>query len=172
MAFFHFKNSFHPLIMKQIIFPCLFGILLSTSCKKNNSCDIAEPSTVASSTEIADMKTYLTGQGISATEHSSGLFYQISDEGSNSEPNLCSDVSVKYTGKLLNGTVFEQNNTTTTLPLANLIVGWQIGLRKIGKGGKINLYIPASLGYGSTARPGIPANSPLMFTIDLISFIN
>lgn len=158
--------------MKQLILPCLFGILLSTSCKKDSTCDIAEPSAVASSTEIADMKTYLTNQGITAIEHSSGLFYQISDEGSNSKPNLCSDVSVKYTGKLLNGTVFEQNNSTTTLPLANLITGWQIGLRKIGKGGKINLYIPASLGYGSTARPNIPANSALIFNIDLISFIN
>lgn len=158
--------------MKTLLIPGLLGLLLCTSCKKNTTCDIAEPSAVASATEIADMKTYLNSQGITATEHSSGLFYKIEDEGSNSQPNLCSDVSVKYVGKLTNGTIFEQINSTTTLPLGNLIVGWQIGLQKIGKGGKINLYIPASLGYGSTSRPSIPANSPLIFTIDLISYIN
>jgi FKBP-type peptidyl-prolyl cis-trans isomerase FkpA len=53
--------------------------------------------------------------------------------------------------------------------LGQLIVGWQKGLPLISSGGKITLYIPPSLGYGSAAAGSIPANSILIFDIELIS---
>jgi FKBP-type peptidyl-prolyl cis-trans isomerase FkpA len=74
---------------------------------------------------------------------------------------------VKYTGRLTNGSVFD-SSTGATFALANLITGWQQGIPYIGKGGKITLYLPPSLGYGSQASGSIPANSILIFEIELI----
>ncbi len=157
--------------MKQIFLLLLSSILLLTQCKKD-TCDLADSTKVATAAEIADIKAYLTTNGLTATEHGSGIHYQIQTAGNNSKPNLCSDVSVKYSGMLLNGTVFDQSTSTVTFPLKNLIVGWQLGIPLVGKGGKIKLFIPASLAYGSITQPKIPANSHLIFDIELVSFIN
>ncbi|HAD33478.1 MAG TPA: FKBP-type peptidylprolyl isomerase, partial [Chitinophagaceae bacterium] len=54
--------------------------------------------------------------------------------------------------------------------LDGLIVGWQEGIPLIGAGGKIKLYLPPSLAYGSNANGNIPANSSLIFDIDLLGF--
>jgi FKBP-type peptidyl-prolyl cis-trans isomerase FkpA len=70
--------------------------------------------------------------------------------------------------------VFDQE-TNQLYTLGGLIAGWQQGLPLISKGGVIKLYIPPSLGYGNTAQDGkngnvaIPANSILIFNIDLIN---
>ncbi len=78
-----------------------------------------------------------------------------------------------YTGKLVNGTVFDQTpaGANATLVLGQLIVGWQKGLPLIGTGGKITLYIPPSLGYGSSAVGSVPANSILIFDIELAGIL-
>jgi FKBP-type peptidyl-prolyl cis-trans isomerase len=70
-----------------------------------------------------------------------------------------------YTGTLLNGTQFDAG--TISYPLSQLILGWQIAVPKIGKGGRIKVVIPSSLAYGAQANGGIPANSPLYFDIVL-----
>lgn len=157
--------------MKRITLLLLTAILFLTQCKKD-TCDLEDSTKVATATEIADIKSYLTSNGLTADQHSSGIHYQIQTAGNKDKPNLCSDVSVKYTGMLLNGTVFDQSTSTVTFPLKNLIVGWQLGIPLVGKGGKIKLFIPASLGYGGITQPKIPANSHLIFDIELISFIN
>ena len=53
--------------------------------------------------------------------------------------------------------------------LSGLIIGWQEGIPLIAPGGSITLYLPPSLAYGSTAVGSIPANSILVFTIDLLA---
>jgi FKBP-type peptidyl-prolyl cis-trans isomerase len=78
-------------------------------------------------------------------------------------------VKVNYSGSLTNGSVFDSGNGVS-FPLANLIIGWQQGIPLVGKSGKIILYLPPSLGYGSSAQNGIPANSIMIFTIDLLDF--
>jgi len=79
-------------------------------------------------------------------------------------------------GRLTNGTVFDQSPAggTKTFTLGGLIPGWQKGIPLISSGGKITLYIPPSLGYGSVDVKQnniviIPANSILIFEIDLVA---
>ncbi|MBK7763635.1 MAG: FKBP-type peptidyl-prolyl cis-trans isomerase [Bacteroidetes bacterium] len=145
-------------------------VLLSLSivnCNKNK-CDLVASSIVASAAEITAIQNHLTANGLTATQHSSGLFYDITNAGSGDNPNLCSSVTVKYKGTLLNGFIFDQSTSNVSFPLKQLIVGWQLGLPLLKKGGSIKLYVPPSLGYGSASQSGIPANSTLIFTIDLV----
>ena len=96
-----------------------------------------------------------------------GLYYQILNEGSGEEVNEASEITVKYTGKLTNGTVFDESASYTSY-LYLLIPGWQQGLPKIKEGGKIRLIVPPALGYGSSPTGAIPPYSTLDFTIELL----
>ena len=63
----------------------------------------------------------------------------------------------------------DRSNPTATFALNRLIVGWQIGVPLIKKGGSIRLIVPSGLAYGSSSPGlGIPKNAVLDFTIDLI----
>jgi len=98
----------------------------------------------------------------------SGLYYQVTTQGNGSYPTGASTVTVSYTGKLLDGTVFDSNTSFST-PLLSVIRGWTIGLQHVKTGGTIMLYIPSGLGYGNVDNGAIPANSVLIFTITLTS---
>lgn len=85
-----------------------------------------------------------------------------------------SPVTLNYTGYLTNGTKFDSSfdrNTplVTTLSTSNLIPGFVSGVSGMQVGGVRRIFIPSALGYGSTARTGIPANSDLVFEITLVS---
>ena len=101
----------------------------------------------------------------------SGIEYFIFQEGNEEKPNLEYLVTAKYTGWLENGCVFDSSytrNADSVFPLARVIQGWQIGLSKIGKEGKILIKIPPELGYGvQGAPPRIPGNSTLYFYVEL-----
>jgi FKBP-type peptidyl-prolyl cis-trans isomerase FkpA len=153
----------------KIISIILVASLAFSECKKS-TCDKNIPSDVAPTNEITIIKNYLMTNGITATQHESGLFYRIVSQGSGSSPSLCSNVSVQYKGTLINGTLFDESKTTITFNLGNLIKGWQIGIPLLKKGGEATFYIPPSLGYGSNATSGIPANSTLIFELRLIAF--
>ncbi|MGB4844228.1 MAG: FKBP-type peptidyl-prolyl cis-trans isomerase, partial [Ferruginibacter sp.] len=94
--------------------------------------------------------------------------YNIVNPGAGATPTLSSTVTVKYTGSLQNGTVFDQNTTGATFALSQLILGWQRGLPLIQKGGSIILYLPPTLAYGCNNVPGIPPGSNTIFSIELI----
>ncbi|MBY0543564.1 MAG: FKBP-type peptidyl-prolyl cis-trans isomerase [Sphingobacteriaceae bacterium] len=112
---------------------------------------------------------FIAKNSIVAVKHSSGVYYQVISDGSGARPTLANEVTVGYTGKLLNGNVFDKSNPTATFALNRLIVGWQIGVPLIKKGGSIRLIVPSGLAYGSSSPGlGIPKNAVLDFTIDLI----
>jgi FKBP-type peptidyl-prolyl cis-trans isomerase FkpA len=101
--------------------------------------------------------------------HPSGMLYQIVSSGNGATASLSSLVSVRYTGKLMNGTVFDSRTTTPAeFTLGQVITGWQLGVPLIQKGGKIRLIIPSSLAYGCTATGPIPADAVLYFEIELV----
>lgn len=81
-------------------------------------------------------------------------------------------VAVKYKGMLLDETVFEETTEeeTASFLLSTLIAGWQIGIPLIGIEGKIILYLPSYYGYGISGSGDIPANTVLIFEIDLVDF--
>ncbi|MCU7549175.1 FKBP-type peptidyl-prolyl cis-trans isomerase [Chitinophagaceae bacterium LB-8] len=161
-------------MMKKLLF-CFGLISLFTGCLKNTGseqkCTYDPCGAKAPSSEIQALKDTLANHGITATEHCSGLFYAIEEQGTGVAPTACSIVTVKYKGTLPNGTVFDQTATdkTYTNYLSSLIRGWINGIPLIKTGGKIHLYIPPSLGYGNQQAGTIPANSILFFDVELVA---
>ena len=106
----------------------------------------------------------------------SGLFYMIDNKGNNDFPSIGSTVSLHYTGKLVDGTIFDSsyqrnNPISFVLGKGQVIKGWDEGLLKIAKGGSGKLVIPSNLGYGENGAGGIiPPNSTLIFDLELIDF--
>ncbi|RZK41177.1 MAG: peptidylprolyl isomerase [Pedobacter sp.] len=118
----------------------------------------------------AIIKDFISQNSIPAIKHSSGLYYQIINPGSGTPISVQNNVFVTYEGKLLNGKVFDKSASTVELPLSRVILGWQIGIPLIRKGGKIRLIVPSVLAYrNESPSRDIPENSILDFTVDLIN---
>ena len=155
------------------LFLLLVGIVLFAACSKSDktepqstACTLkAEYKNDSSATQRALMIAFCNNNGITYTIHPSGILYQIITPGDTAKPNLCTSLTMTYTGKLMTGIQFDKG--TITFALKDLIVGWQIAVPLIGKGGKIKMVIPSSLGYGPNANGSIPANSPLYFEMSL-----
>ena len=145
----------------------LLPLVLVFGCKKDNKCP--EVNITAPAAEVTTLRDYLTTNNITATEDPRGFFYTINNPGSGDKPTPCSNVTVGYAGKLTNGNQFDAQQSIS-FPLSDLITGWKEGIPLIATGGSMKLYLPPSLGYGSQARPGIPANSILIFDITLRGF--
>ena len=146
--------------------------LLSGCLKTDSGCPFKENNIVAPTSEQQQIEAYLAANSLPASKHASGMYYQVSMAGSGATPTLCSVVSVGYTGKLTNGSVFDQQQLIS-FDLGRVIEGWKKGLPLIQKGGRIKLYIPPSLGYGSVdvkdnnGAVVIPANSILIFDVEM-----
>lgn len=115
------------------------------------------------------IEEYLAENNLQAESTESGLYYIIHVPGSNEHPTILDDITFNYAGYLLNGNQFDAGENVT-YPLSALIAGWQEGIPLFGKGGSGRLIIPSHLGYGDQAYPGIPANSVLIFDIELLDF--
>lgn len=102
-----------------------------------------------------------------------GLKYMILAEGKGKQPTAADEVTVHYTGELLNGQVFDSSvsrGEPATFPLNRVIPGWTEGLQLMKEGGKAVFYIPSNLAYGSAgAPPMIGPDEDLIFTVELIS---
>jgi len=102
----------------------------------------------------------------------SGLQYKIIIPGSDIKPEGEDTVSVFYRGTLIDGTEFDSsmgNSEPVKFPVNAVIPGWSEGIKLIGEGGKIRLYIPSELAYGAQqAGPVISPNSTLIFDVDLV----
>lgn len=105
----------------------------------------------------------------------SGLQYEILQEGDGKTKPKASDVvQVKYTGKLLDGTVFDSTDKNGGEPmdinLGGVIKGWTEGMQLMSKGSKYRFYIPSDLAYGDQGAGGaIPGGSTIIFDVELVS---
>ena len=117
------------------------------------------------------ISTYLEENNIDAVRHESGLYYNILDEGDEDgeRPDAFSQIQVSYEGYFLDGTVFDDADSTNLaeIDLRSAVPGWRIGLPFIREGGSIQLFIPSRLGYGGRAQGSIPPNTVLLFDVNL-----
>ena len=101
----------------------------------------------------------------------SGLLYKVEKAGTGEAPKDSDTVVVNYKGTLTDGTEFDNSykrGEPLSFRLDGVIPGWTEGLKQIKKGGKVTLVIPPELAYGKTGVPGIPANSTLVFDVELL----
>ncbi len=148
--------------MKTILIASLI-VLSFVSCNKRK---------VKSQAELDEkvITNYITDNKLNATATGSGLYYVVHDPGTGAQPNSGSTVTVKYKGSLKDGTVFDQSaDVGITISLNSVIKGWQEGIPLFKKGGRGILLIPSALGYGTQATGKIPANSVLIFDIELLN---
>ncbi|KAB7894993.1 FKBP-type peptidyl-prolyl cis-trans isomerase [Rouxiella sp. S1S-2] len=108
-------------------------------------------------------------KGVKKTD--TGLLYLVEKPGTGVAPKDSDTVVVNYKGSLPDGTVFDDSykrGEPLSFRLDGVIPGWTEGLKHIKKGGKIKLVIPPAQAYGASGVPGIPANSTLVFEVELL----
>lgn len=157
----------------RLILPLLFALVFSGCLKEGSqsfTCTASIPQVNVPTSEISAVEAYLAQKGITDAQKSNfGFYYKIDVAGTGITPTVCSNVTLYYQGKLIDGTTFDQTGASpVTFQLGQLITGWQLGLPLIKTGGKIKLYLPPTLAYGSRAVGSIPANSILIFEITLV----
>ncbi|MHC4206714.1 MAG: FKBP-type peptidyl-prolyl cis-trans isomerase [Planctomycetota bacterium] len=111
-------------------------------------------------------------EGVKVTP--SGLQYKVITEGTGNTPTADDKVKTHYRGTLIDGTEFDSSykrNRPAEFGVKGVIKGWTEALQLMKVGGKWELYIPANLAYGERGRPSIPANSTLIFEIELLEIV-
>jgi FKBP-type peptidyl-prolyl cis-trans isomerase FkpA len=155
----------------KLLFSLLFAVIISMfGCIKGGTASGGCTDKLASS-EAAAIQAYASANGIAATAHASGIYYQVVTPGTGPVASPTSKIFVKYTGRFIsNNSIFDEqtNSTLTGWTLGGLIPGWQIGIPLIQEGGTIKLIIPSSLAYGCRGYNTIPGDAVLYFQIELV----
>lgn len=179
------KNLAPLLIIIVVVVLGLTGIFLLSNQKIENSQISLTPTIYPSPTQTpttnASTSAIITGQPATAGANmdnviSTGSGLQIQDlvVGTGQEVKSGDTVTVNYLGTLVNGTKFDSSYDrnqpfSTQIGVGQVIKGWDEGIVGMKVGGKRKLIIPASLGYGSQPAGSIPANSTLVFEVELLS---
>lgn len=151
-------------IKHLLLLVCIAGCF--AACKKDSTDDF-DPE-VQFKADTTAIRAYIKTNNIPALKDASGVFYQVITPGTGTISYLATTkVTVAYTGKLLNGTVFDSSTSFGPAALNTLITGWGIGIPYIQKGGRIRLIIPSYFAYGHNAVGSLPSDSILDFDITL-----
>lgn len=108
-------------------------------------------------------------EGVKVTE--SGLQYLVVKEGNGKKPDPNDVVTVHYTGRLIDGTVFDssvERGEPATFAVGQVIPGWVEGLQLMSEGSAYRLFIPSELAYGEHGTGPIQPNSTLIFDVQLL----
>jgi len=154
----------------RYLFVLFLGFVLTqTACQK----DSFDPVKQAAQDEEA-IKNFINTNKLQGFQRdASGVYYQVTKPGTGTDTySANTSVTVTYTGRLLNGSVFDQSANAVTFKLGQVIAGWQIGVPKIQKGGHVRILVPSAYGYGNASTGPIPANAVLDFDIELLDVKN
>ena len=139
--------------------------------------------------DAANLAKYLADNKITAKPTASGLIYAEKTKGKGAHPTKGCTVKVNYTGRLLDGTVFDTSDKEAAkkanlfdekrpyepiefpLGMGQVIPGWDEGIMLMSPGSKGQLIIPATLAYGEQGGGPIPPYSSLVFDVELVSFV-
>ena len=170
----------------------VFGLAACTDATSSSSSSSPAPADVdysaCSTDDSAEQNTNVDRSGKGTFPSVSGEDTPVIAAGSGSEPTdkvlvktlkqgdgavVCPGATIKanYVGALWNGTVFDssyQRGEASEFSLNQVVKGWTYGLAHTHVGDRVELVIPASLGYGGQARGNIPANSTLVFVVDIV----
>jgi FKBP-type peptidyl-prolyl cis-trans isomerase len=124
------------------------------------------------------LQDYFTANSVTATKTASGLYYLIEKEGTGATAKPGQAVTVNYTGRTMDGKIFDSNLDpalghaepfTFVVGQGQVIQGWDEGVALFKKGTKAKLFIPSTLAYGQNSpSPAIPADAVLMFDIEVL----
>lgn len=117
------------------------------------------------------------GKRVEVLTTPSGLQYEVLKEGDGPKPTAADRVEVHYTGKLIDGTVFdssEERGVPATFGVTQVIPGWVEALQLMKAGSKWRLFIPSNLAYGPNGAPGSPIgpNATLIFDVELLKVLD
>jgi FKBP-type peptidyl-prolyl cis-trans isomerase len=131
------------------------------------------------------IQEYIQKNGLTMQKTASGIYYSINKAGSGANAAAGQEVTMNYTGMLLNGTKFDSNEDPAfghkepfkfKLGAGMVIKGWEEGIALLNPGSKATLLIPSPLAYGERSMPGnqanpggLPANSVLRFDLEVVS---
>ena len=136
-----------------------------------------EAAAAASQVNEQARKSYLeeNGKRPEVVTTASGLQYEVLEEGSGAQPQAGDQVKVHYTGRLIDGTVFDstvERGEPATFGVTQVIPGWVEALQLMKAGSKWRLHIPSNLAYGPQGAGGIIGpNSTLIFDVELLEVI-
>ena len=106
------------------------------------------------------------------TTTATGLKYKVLTPGQGGAHPTDTDVTlVNYEGRLLSGTTFDKSQQPTPMPVTGVVPGFAEALKLMSKGEKARFWVPPALGYGAEEKGPIPANSTLVFDVELVDFI-
>ena len=114
------------------------------------------------------------GKRVEVKTTPSGLQYEVIAEGKGARPTATDQVEVHYTGKLLDGTVFDssvERGEPITFPVSGVIPGWVEALQMMPAGSKWRLFIPSNLAYGAQGAGPIGPHQTLIFDVELLKVI-
>jgi FKBP-type peptidyl-prolyl cis-trans isomerase FkpA len=113
------------------------------------------------------IQNYIQKNKLDLERTESGLYIQILEEGEGVPILYSTEVSFTYKGNLLGGEIFDEQKEPVTFRVDQLIGAWKECMLSLKKGGKAKLIAPPQLGYGDRELDKIPANSILMFDIEV-----
>lgn len=162
----------HSLALALAFLPLLAALSPAAAAEAADAIDVTPKAATGSDAIIALPLAPVvpTAQRSCAARTPSGLGYTVLRAAPGAKPAAADTVLVNYIGYLVTtGAVFDQG-MQSPLPVAAVIPGFAQGLQMMPRTGIVRLCIPAAMGYGAQASGPIPANSDLVFQVELLDF--
>ncbi len=167
---------------------CIISIVLLSACSEDCEDNYTQECADAQlATDVQIIQDYLEDSNLVAERHPSDLFYIIEQEGTGDTPEVGQTIVANYTGKFLDGRVFDTSIESVareagiynenrdyspysfTLGAGRVISGWEIAFSLFKEGTKAIIVLPSYIAYGNSGSGSIPPNTVLLFEVELVN---